>query len=74
IFSHLEPQDLLHLSRTSKPLRVILLDRSAALSVWKRARRNLENFPGIVDGLSEPRYASLLFDTYCQVRRCVLFS
>ncbi len=73
IFSHLDPHDLLHLCRTSKSLRAILLDRSA-LSVWKSARRNLENLPNIPDGLSEPHFASLLFDKYCQVRRCVLFS
>ncbi|KAK0231404.1 hypothetical protein IW262DRAFT_1262338 [Armillaria fumosa] len=73
IFSHLDPHDLLHLCRTSKSLRAILLDRSA-LSVWKRARRNLENLPGILDVLSEPHYASLLFDKFCQVRQCVLFS
>ncbi|KAK0205978.1 hypothetical protein DFS33DRAFT_546965 [Desarmillaria ectypa] len=66
IFSHLDPHDLLHLCRTSKPLRAILLDRST-LSVWKRARRNLENLPDIIDDLSEPRYASLLFDKHCQL-------
>ncbi|PBL01868.1 hypothetical protein ARMGADRAFT_953994 [Armillaria gallica] len=66
IFSHLDPHDLLHLCRTSKSLRAILLDRSA-LSVWKSARRNLENLPNIPDGLSEPQYASLLFDKYCQL-------
>ncbi|KAK0498179.1 hypothetical protein EDD18DRAFT_1071450, partial [Armillaria luteobubalina] len=73
IFSHLDPHDLLHLCRTSKSLRTILLDRSA-LSVWKRARQNLANLPGILGVLSEPHYASLLFDKFCQVRQCVFFS
>ncbi|KAK0451975.1 uncharacterized protein EV420DRAFT_1559501 [Desarmillaria tabescens] len=66
IFSHLDPRDLLHLCRTSKSLRAVLLDRSA-LFVWKSARRNLENLPAILDDLSEPRYASLLFDKHCQL-------
>ncbi|KAK0447968.1 hypothetical protein EV421DRAFT_106327 [Armillaria borealis] len=66
IFSHLDPHDLLHLCRTSKSLRAILLDRSA-LSVWKSARRNLANLPDILVGLSEPHFASLLFDKYCQL-------
>ncbi|KAK0447967.1 hypothetical protein EV421DRAFT_106284 [Armillaria borealis] len=65
IFSHLEPRDFLHLCRTNKSLRSILLDRNA-LSVWRSARRSLKGLPDLPEDLSEPRYASLLFDKYCQ--------
>ncbi len=71
IFSHLEPRDLLHLCRTNKFLRSILLDRNS-LGVWRSARQNLNGLPDLPEDLSEPRYASLLFDKYCQVR-CNLF-
>ncbi|KAK0191539.1 hypothetical protein F5146DRAFT_1138375 [Armillaria mellea] len=62
IFSHLEPCDLLHLCRTNKSLRSILLDRNSC-RVWRDARQGLPDLPG---DLLEPRYASLLFDKFCQ--------
>ncbi|KAK0451974.1 uncharacterized protein EV420DRAFT_1559499 [Desarmillaria tabescens] len=65
IFSRLEPRDLLHLCRTNKFLRSVLLDRNS-LDVWRRARQSLEDLPDLPVDLSEPRYASLLFDKYCQ--------
>ncbi|KAK0226921.1 hypothetical protein EDD85DRAFT_940311 [Armillaria nabsnona] len=65
IFSHLEPRDLLHLCRTNKFLRSILLDRNS-LSIWRDARQSLKDLPDLPEDLSEPRYASLLFDKYCQ--------
>lgn len=36
-FSHLEPLDLLHLSRATKDLRALLLTK-AALAVWQSVR------------------------------------
>ncbi|PBK65738.1 hypothetical protein ARMSODRAFT_1022171 [Armillaria solidipes] len=65
IFSHLEPRDLLHLCRTNKFLRSILLNRNS-LSVWRGARQSLNDLPDLPEDLSEPCYASLLFDKYCQ--------
>jgi len=44
IFGHLRPYDILRLSRTTKALRGILMQRSAT-SVWKDARSNIEGLP-----------------------------
>ncbi|KAG7451982.1 uncharacterized protein BT62DRAFT_274271 [Guyanagaster necrorhizus] len=64
IFSNLDPVDLLRLSRTSKDLRVLLLQRSSAF-VWKRARGNVQGLPPLPDDLSEPKFAHLAFDKHC---------
>ncbi|KAK0500578.1 hypothetical protein EDD18DRAFT_1347989 [Armillaria luteobubalina] len=65
VFGHLDPLDLLQLSRTSKQLRRLLLQDSAR-SVWKTARSNVEALPDIPADLNEAQYAQLLFGTYCQ--------
>ncbi|KAK0481649.1 hypothetical protein IW261DRAFT_1562943 [Armillaria novae-zelandiae] len=65
VFGHLDPLDLLQLSRTSKQLRHLLLQDSAR-SVWKTARSNVEGLPDIPADLNEAQYAQLLFGTYCQ--------
>ncbi|KAG7451980.1 uncharacterized protein BT62DRAFT_941002 [Guyanagaster necrorhizus] len=64
IFSNLDPLDLLQLSRTSKDLRALLLQRSST-SVWKRARENVEGLPPLPDDLDEPKFAYLAFDKHC---------
>ncbi|RDB19004.1 hypothetical protein Hypma_014301 [Hypsizygus marmoreus] len=64
IFGHLNPDDLLHLTRASKALRYTLLKRSS-VSIWKDARSHIEGLPECPIDLSEPLYASLLFDPYC---------
>ncbi|PBL00197.1 hypothetical protein ARMGADRAFT_1058334 [Armillaria gallica] len=64
IWKHLGPLELLHLNRTTKDLRAILLQRSSSF-VWKSARENV-NLPPLPDDLTEPQYASLAFDNYCQ--------
>ncbi|KAJ7283173.1 hypothetical protein C8J57DRAFT_1120601 [Mycena rebaudengoi] len=64
IFGHLNPLDLLHLSRTTKEIRAILMTRSAAF-VWKESRRNIKALPDIPPELSEPQYANLVFDAQC---------
>ncbi|KAE9393657.1 hypothetical protein BT96DRAFT_887142 [Gymnopus androsaceus JB14] len=65
IFTHLQPDDLLRLARTSKDLRGILLRKSTE-SIWRTARSNVEGLPPLPDDMSEPQYAHLLFfDTYC---------
>ncbi|KAF8904802.1 hypothetical protein CPB85DRAFT_1457064, partial [Mucidula mucida] len=66
IFSYVEPLDLLRLSRTTKDLRALLMSRESSSGVWKSARLGMEpGLPPIIEGLSEPRYASLLFDAHC---------
>ncbi|KAF8996632.1 hypothetical protein BDQ17DRAFT_1249599 [Cyathus striatus] len=64
IFQLLHPLDLLHLSRTMKALRGIILDRTSA-SVWKQARHNMNGLPECPEDISEPCYASLLFENRC---------
>ncbi|KLO11644.1 hypothetical protein SCHPADRAFT_460961 [Schizopora paradoxa] len=65
IASYLEPPDLLHLTRTNYWLRSLLLSKKAA-PVWKRARESL-GMPERPKDLSEPAYASLVFDCDCQL-------
>ncbi|KAF8877132.1 hypothetical protein CPB85DRAFT_1443694 [Mucidula mucida] len=64
IFSLLEPLDLLRLSRTTKTLRVILMNKKCKI-VWKSAFRGMGDVPPIIEGLNEPHYASLLYDDHC---------
>ncbi|KAH9952089.1 hypothetical protein B0H21DRAFT_13030 [Amylocystis lapponica] len=64
IFGHLNPIDVLHLARTTKALRDILMRRSA-LSIWREARAHVDGLPDCPADLSEPQYANLLFDPHC---------
>jgi len=68
IFGCLEPLDLLHLSRTSKALRALLMNRSS-LSVWKLAFSNVPYPapPYCPRDLNEPQYAVLVFGKTCHV-------
>ena len=66
IFGHLHPLDLLHLARTTKPFRRVLMHRSA-ISVWKEARSNVDGLPECHPSMSEPAYANLAFDSHCHV-------
>ncbi|KAG1785897.1 uncharacterized protein HD556DRAFT_84031 [Suillus plorans] len=60
IFGLLEPVDLLHLSRTTKAFRKVLLSNNA-VSVWKAARVNRGGVPNCMPGMSEVEWANLLF-------------
>ncbi|KAH7924491.1 hypothetical protein BV22DRAFT_1035091 [Leucogyrophana mollusca] len=64
IFGHLRPIDLLHLARTTKEFRRVLLHRSA-MSVWRSARENVPGLPDCPSFMSEPHFANLAFDTHC---------
>ncbi|KAI0739390.1 hypothetical protein C8Q80DRAFT_1198414 [Daedaleopsis nitida] len=67
IASHLHPLDLLHMMRTSKMLRFILRSRTST-SVWRAAFTTIDSFmqmPPVPPGMSEPRFAALLFDRFC---------
>ncbi|KAK0217689.1 hypothetical protein EDD85DRAFT_1029434 [Armillaria nabsnona] len=68
IFSKLDPLDLLRLSRTTKDLRALLLQRSSTF-IWKRARQNVEaeGLPPLPEDLSEPKFAHLAFDKHCDI-------
>ncbi|KAI0354354.1 hypothetical protein OH77DRAFT_1425915 [Trametes cingulata] len=64
IFSHLHPSDLLRASRTSKDLRSVLLSRKNRF-VWVASLAGVEGLPPCPEDMSEPAYASLLFDRFC---------
>ncbi|KAL0575694.1 hypothetical protein V5O48_006282 [Marasmius crinis-equi] len=66
ILKFLNPIDLLHLARTNKELRSILMCRSSSSS-WRAARENVAGLPALPSDLEEPQYASLLFDTHCHI-------
>ncbi|KAJ3920597.1 hypothetical protein F5877DRAFT_77017 [Lentinula edodes] len=68
IFGHLDPGDLLHLARTSRDLRDILMSKSSE-GIWRAARRNVEGLPPLPNDLNEPQYAHLLFEPYCHICR-----
>ncbi|KAG1800415.1 uncharacterized protein HD556DRAFT_1265557 [Suillus plorans] len=64
IFGRLLPLDLLHLSRTTKALRSVLMHRSST-TVWMAARSDVKGMPACADDMSEPAHASLAFDMHC---------
>ncbi|KAG1730700.1 uncharacterized protein EDB91DRAFT_1156653 [Suillus paluster] len=64
IFGKLLPFDLLHLARTTKALRAVLMHPSST-TVWRAARSNVTGMPRCADDMSEPAHASLAFDMHC---------
>ncbi|KAH7908307.1 hypothetical protein BJ138DRAFT_1091533 [Hygrophoropsis aurantiaca] len=63
IFQHLSPIDLLHLSRTTKAFRRMLISKSSAF-LWRDARQNVD-LPACPPDMSEPQYAALAFEPIC---------
>ncbi|KAG8951208.1 hypothetical protein FRC04_006690 [Tulasnella sp. 424] len=63
--TELTPLDLLQLARSTRRLREILMSKGSK-SIWKRARANIEGLPDCPEDLSEPQYASLMFEVGCQ--------
>ncbi|KAH8831659.1 hypothetical protein DL96DRAFT_842722 [Flagelloscypha sp. PMI_526] len=70
ILRHMDFPDLLALSRSSKQFRAMLLSKSTPgmQALWKHVRESANDLPDKPDGISEPFFASLLFDSYCM--RC----
>ncbi|KDQ07100.1 hypothetical protein BOTBODRAFT_39082 [Botryobasidium botryosum FD-172 SS1] len=66
VSTHLQPVDLLHLARTSKTMRQLLMSKTSKFA-WKSARQNVPYLPECPEDLSEPQYTSLLFDRDCHV-------
>ncbi|KAK7679962.1 hypothetical protein QCA50_016908 [Cerrena zonata] len=64
IIGHLNPGDLLNLSRISKPFRDLLISPDSSF-LWRDSRKNVPHLPGRPSFLSEPAYANLLFDYHC---------
>ncbi|KAF8991145.1 hypothetical protein BDQ17DRAFT_1371125 [Cyathus striatus] len=65
IFSRLGPLDLVNLTRTTKPLRKLLLEKSATC-VWKDAHGNVPGMPGCLEDMSEQAYICLVLESHCQ--------
>ncbi|KAJ6596744.1 hypothetical protein B0H10DRAFT_1888521, partial [Mycena sp. CBHHK59/15] len=68
IFKLLKPQDLLCLSRTTTAFRGFLMNRADA-GVWRQASVNVkeeDGEPGCPSYISEPAWASLLYDRICK--------
>ncbi|KAF9021738.1 hypothetical protein BDZ89DRAFT_1137777 [Hymenopellis radicata] len=63
VFSWLKPLDLLHLARTTKTFRSLLMSRSS-LSAWKATREG-DNVPAPLPGMSEPAWTALVFESTC---------
>lgn len=53
--------------RTNKAFRKFLRRRSAE-PLWKKVFEKVDDLPDCPTWLSEPEYASLVFDNYCHVR------
>ncbi|KAM5534509.1 hypothetical protein V8D89_011841 [Ganoderma adspersum] len=66
IFGLLHPKDLLNLARTSKAFRSFFLNRANSISIWKASLRLVDGLPDKPEFLSEPTFAHLLFNPFCQ--------
>ncbi|KIO23751.1 hypothetical protein M407DRAFT_214104 [Tulasnella calospora MUT 4182] len=60
-----EPLDLLNLARLSKRFRSVLMSKNSR-QIWEDARASILDLPERPLDLSEPEYASLMFDVGCQ--------
>ncbi|KAF9046728.1 hypothetical protein BJ165DRAFT_1527794 [Panaeolus papilionaceus] len=64
ILGHVNPIDLLNLSRTSKVLRRLLMSPGSR-DIWVRALANLSDIPKCPNGIPEPRFVEFLWGTGC---------
>ncbi|KAI0329843.1 hypothetical protein GY45DRAFT_828154 [Cubamyces sp. BRFM 1775] len=65
VASHLNPIDLLQLSRASKDLRSFLLSRKSR-PLWSTVFKNIvPQMPACPEHISEPRYAHVVFERTC---------
>ena len=73
IASHVQPLDLLYLSRTTRTIRSILMSKRSK-PIWCQARKNYPvEFPECpTDLMNEPQFAAVVFDKYCQVRNILV--
>ncbi|KAH8836025.1 hypothetical protein DL96DRAFT_104662 [Flagelloscypha sp. PMI_526] len=65
IFGHLHPVDLLHLARSTKNLRRVILTKNA-LSVWRATYPSPEEIPTAPEDVPLPVWCSLIFENFCQ--------
>ncbi|KAK7063921.1 F-box domain-containing protein [Favolaschia claudopus] len=64
IFGHLPPVDILHLARTTKGFRSILLHKSAS-STWKTSLRRVPGLPECPEDMSQPAWVNLVYSAHC---------
>ncbi|KDR83269.1 hypothetical protein GALMADRAFT_876864 [Galerina marginata CBS 339.88] len=64
IAKYLHPKDLLALCRVDSSLRAIFLARSAR-GCWRQVLSNVADLPECPLDLTEPQYASFLFERFC---------
>lgn len=65
IFMHLEPTDLLNLSRSNHSLRNLLLSRENTRFLWRYVLSNVRGLPASPSDMNELQYANLAFDEIC---------
>ncbi|PPR05798.1 hypothetical protein CVT26_010148 [Gymnopilus dilepis] len=73
ICTNVEPADLLSLSRVSKSFRTFFMSRSMQ-SLWRTVLEGVPYLPKCPEDLTEPQYASLVFDEFCMVFSLQLWS
>ncbi|KAK4700978.1 kinetochore protein Nuf2, partial [Phenoliferia sp. Uapishka_3] len=66
ICSHLEPLALLYMSRTTRSIRQLLTSKNSR-SLWIGARENVMLPDLVASDVSEPAYASLVYERNCMV-------
>ncbi|KAL1754828.1 hypothetical protein FB107DRAFT_214925 [Schizophyllum commune] len=65
IFRSLHPADLLHLSRTTKAFRALLMSRTSSW-LWKDSyAAHAHDLPPIPDDVTIPQFMSLVYDRIC---------
>ncbi|KAJ2922350.1 hypothetical protein H1R20_g14734, partial [Candolleomyces eurysporus] len=64
ILIHLNPSDLLTLSRSNRRLREILLNKSSRF-IWKECLASVRGLPRCPPYMTEPQFSNLVFDESC---------
>ncbi|KAJ3551107.1 hypothetical protein NM688_g4932 [Phlebia brevispora] len=71
VLRQLSPLDLLHLSRTSKAFRAILMRRSSN-EIWAAAWKTDEDIPPCPNEMAAPAFADLMYGSWCHTpQKCL---
>jgi hypothetical protein len=71
IFGFLHASDLLKVARTTKTLRKLLMSRSAR-AIWIQALRAEPELPECPEGMTEPAWVKLVFESVCHVSQWII--
>lgn len=66
VVSYLNPLELLTLGRLTKEFRALFMSRSS-VAIWRRVLRHVSGLPPCPRDLTEPQYASFMFEKFCMV-------